>query len=197
MVRSRLEVFQFALDVMILVFSLYLSSVIRIKLQVGTTGPVEAFEIPPVLYLIVLVVWLFIFVQNDVYIHKFGTKFRFRLLNLVKSHFIACFLYFGVLYLVLRDVSRLQSFYFIGFVLVGVVVSRILIRIIRIVFLEGEESKIRVLIAGTGENAAHVREKIRANPRTNLHFVGFVQLPFDDEAVSGISEEISAVSTNC
>jgi exopolysaccharide biosynthesis polyprenyl glycosylphosphotransferase len=180
MVRSRFEFVQFVVDAVLLVLCLYLSSVIRINLPYGMEAPLSIFIMPPALYLIVLVIWGFIFFETNVYWHRYGTKFRYRLLNAVKSHFIACFLYFGVLYLVYRDISRLQSFYFVGLVFVGLVVSRIIIRLVQILFLENEEHKIRVLIVGAGANGLHLKEKIEHNPRTNLHVVGFVPLPFDE-----------------
>lgn len=190
MVRSRLEIFHSILDSIILIASLYLSSVVRINVELGTTGPDFAFEVPAPLYVIIVLVWLLIFIENDVYVHRFGTKFRFRLLNMIRSHLIACFLYFGVLYLVYRDFSRFQSFYFVSFALIGMVGSRILIRLTQILVFERDETRIRVVIVGTGVNAVHLRDKIRSNPRHNLHLVGFIRLPFDDEIAPGIDGEI-------
>ena len=190
MVRSRLEIFQFVVDGMLLLVSLYLSERVRISVDIGTVGPDEAFAVPAPLYGIILLVWLLIFVENDVYVHRFGTKFRFRLLNMIRSHFIACFLYFGVLYLAYRDFSRFQSFYFITFALIGMTGSRIIIRLAQIFIFERDESRIGVLIVGTGANAAQLKDKIRGNPRHNLNLVGFMRLPFDDETAPGLEDEI-------
>ncbi|MEP7290564.1 MAG: sugar transferase [Chloroflexota bacterium] len=181
MVRSRFEIIQFLTDAILIILALYLSSVIRINVPYGMDAAIDVFILPPILYVIALAVWGLIFFENDVYWHRFGTKFRYRLLNVVKSHFIACFLYFGTLYLVFRDVSRLQSFYFIGLFFLGLVISRLVIRLVQILFFEGEARKIPVLIVGTSMNALHLKEKMRLNPRANLHLVGFVPLPFDEE----------------
>ncbi|MCC6804334.1 MAG: sugar transferase [Anaerolineae bacterium] len=188
--RSRTEVLQLVVDCMILLASLFLSYYVRVSIDIGIPGVPETFVVPTPLYGIILLVWMTIFVQNDVYVHRFGTKFRFRLLNMIRSHVIACFLYFGVLYLAYRDFSRFQSFYFVSFALIGMTASRILIRLVTIFFFEREERLLRVLIVGTGANAAQLRDKIRSNPRHNLNLVGFIRLPFDDETAPGLDSEI-------
>lgn len=190
MVRSRLEILQFVVDNIILLASLFLSYYVRVSINIGIPGANEVFVVPTPLYAIILIVWLVIFVQNDVYVHRLGTKFRFRLLNMIRSHVIACFLYFGVLYLVYRDFSRFQSFYFVTLALIGLVGSRVVIRLARIFVFEREESRLRVVIVGTGANAAELRDRIRSNPRHNLNLVGFVRLPFDEETAQGLESEI-------
>lgn len=201
MVRSRFEFVQFVVDAVLMVLCLYLSSVIRINLPYGMDAPLAIFVMPPALYAIVLVVWNVIFFETSVYWHRYGTKFRYRLLNVVKSHLIACFLYFGVLYLGFRDISRLQSFYFVALLFAGLVISRVIIRLVQILFLEDEQHKIRVLIVGAGENGLHLKAKIESNPRANLHVVGFVPLPFDEsqnvqippEQIIGAVDELPAL----
>ena len=190
MVRKRLEIFQLVIDCIVLLASLYLSYLARIRIDLGIVGADVAFAVPTPLYGIVLVVWLLIYIENDIYVHRFGTKFRFRLLNVIRSHLIACFLYFGVLYLIYRDFSRFQSFYFVLFALIGMVGSRIVIRLGQMFIFERDEAGIGVLIVGTGVNAAHLRDKIRGNPRQNLKLVGFVRLPFEDGTAPGIDSEI-------
>ncbi len=190
MIRSQLEVVQFLADMVILLVSLYLSSVIRIQVKLGMEAAVEAWIVPPPLYAIVVLIWAAIFVGNGVYVHTFGSKFRRRLLRVINSHLIASFLYLGVLYLMFRDVSRLESAYFIMLSLTGMVLSRVLSRLVQIRYRESETRKVRVLIAGTGVNALHLRDKIRANPRNNLHLVGFVRLPFDDETLPELANQI-------
>lgn len=179
MLRSRFEFVTFMLDSIVLVLALYLSSVIRISIPLGMRAPVEQFIMPPLLYVIMLAVWGLIFFETGVYWHKFGTKFRTRILRIIRSHFIACFLYFGVLYLAFRDVSRLQSFYFVTLGLVGLVGVRGLLRLGEVLFFDTEDRKVRVLILGTSTNAVQLKERMRRNPRANLHLVGFVPLPFD------------------
>ncbi len=190
MLRSRFEIVQYALDAILLCLALYLSSVVRLSVPLGMDAPRSVFIMPLELYVIVLAVWSLIFLITDVYWYRLGARFRGRLLNLVLSHFIACFLYFGVLYLAFRDVSRLQSFYFVTLALVGLVASRLVFRLGQAVFLRGDAHRIRVLIVGTSANAVQLRERMRRNPRANLHLVGFVPLPFDEGECAVPSDEI-------
>jgi exopolysaccharide biosynthesis polyprenyl glycosylphosphotransferase len=181
MLRSRVETLHILADLFILAAALYLSSVIRRAIDIGLPAPVETFIPQPPLYLIVLLVWMLIFSQNNVYIHHFGEKFRFRLFNVIKSHIIAAFLFFGVLYLTFRDFSRFQAFYFIVLSGVGLVGFRLIYQLLWRVFYDREVRRFHVLILGVNENARQLQARIRRNPRNHLSLVGFVRSPFDDD----------------
>jgi exopolysaccharide biosynthesis polyprenyl glycosylphosphotransferase len=181
MLRSRVEILHILVDLLILVAALYLSSVIRRIVDIGLPAPVETFIPQPALYLIVLLVWMLIFSQNNIYIHRFGEKFRFRLFNLIKSHIIAAFLFFGVLYLTFRDFSRLQAFYFIALGGIGLVSFRLIYQLFWRVFYDRDIRRFHVLILGVNDNACQLQERIRRNPRNHLSLVGFVRSPFDDD----------------
>jgi exopolysaccharide biosynthesis polyprenyl glycosylphosphotransferase len=181
MLRSRVETLHILADLLILITALYLSSVIRRTFDIGLPAPVETFIPQPALYLIVLLVWMLIFAQNNIYIHRFGEKFRFRLFNVVKSHIIAAFLFFGVLYLTFRDFSRLQAFYFIVLGGVGLVGFRLIYQFLWRAFYDREVRRFHVLILGVNANACQLQERIKRNPRNHLSLVGFVRSPFDDD----------------
>lgn len=184
MLRTRIEYYQLIIDIVLAVAALYASYVIRSAVPLGRQTIAEMLVVPQQLYVIVLAIWLLMFYQYDVYVRKFGTKFRFRILNLLRSHAIASFLYLGVLYLTYRDVSRLQSLYFIAMFAAGTVVSRVVIRLVEIKFLERDDNRFHVVIIGTNLSAARLIARIRENPRNNLKVVGIFSLR-DVEPPSG------------
>ncbi len=181
MLRSRVEYLHIFADLLIIASALYLSSVIRQAISIGLPAPEETFIPHPALYLIVILIWMLIFAQNNVYIHHFGQKFRFRLFNLIKSHIIAAFLFFGVLYLTFRDFSRLQAFYFIVAGGLGLISFRLFYQLIWRLFYDRDVRRIHVLIVGVNNNAFQLRERIEGNPRNHLSLAGFVRGPFDDD----------------
>jgi len=178
--RPRLEVITFLVDMVIILISLHLSYLIRLAVPIGLPGTADAFQIPPVLYLIIPIIWSLVFHQNSVYLSKFGSKFRYRILNVLKSHIIACFVYFGVLYLTYRHVSRVQSLYFIVLMVTGTILFRVVTRLIEYKFWETETRKLRVLVIGVSKTSTLFKEKIEHNPRNNLRFIGFIPFPFDE-----------------
>ncbi|MFN8450094.1 MAG: hypothetical protein U0521_16305 [Anaerolineae bacterium] len=70
-------------------------------------------------------------------------------------------MYFGVLYLIYRDFSRFQSFYFVLFALIGMVGSRIVIRLGQMFIFERDEAGIGVLIVGKGQRRPPARQDSR------------------------------------
>jgi exopolysaccharide biosynthesis polyprenyl glycosylphosphotransferase len=190
MLEKRLEVPQLLLDAFVAVIALQLSYVLRTTLPIGVPLGPGMLAAPQALPVIIAIVWLTIFYQNDVYVRKFGTQWYTRILNLVRSHTIASFLYFGVLYLTYRDVSRLQSLYFVVVFFAGMLATRVLVRFAQTTLREKDRRSIRVLIVGTGENAARLRERIQKNPHHNLKVVGFFRLYDEEEIAPGIEYDI-------
>src|SRR5687768_16049392 len=129
MLEKRLEGHQLLLDGIVAVIALQLSYLLRTTLPIGVTLGPGMLAAPEALPSIIAIVWLAIFYQNDVYVRKFGVRWPTRLLNLTRSHAIASFLYFGVLYMTYRDVSRLQSLYFVAVFFAGMLLTRAAIRI--------------------------------------------------------------------
>ena len=190
MLEKRLEGHQLLLDGIVAVIALQLSYLLRTTLPIGVPLGPGMLAAPAALPSIIAIVWLAIFYQNDVYVRKFGVRWPTRILNLMRSHAIASFLYFGVLYMTYRDVSRLQSLYFVAIFFAGMLATRAAIRIAEAAIGDADSRTVRVLIVGTGENAARLRERIQSNPYNNLKVAGFVRL-FDEEDIApGIESEI-------
>lgn len=181
MLRNRIEYLHIVLDTLLAVGTLYAAFLLRITLPFGMEVSLDVLVTPPSLYALVVVIWLLIFYQNGVYVRHFGQMFRLRLLNLVKAHIIASLLYLGVLYLTFRDVSRLQSFYFISTFFVAMVISRLIVYGFEQISSSRESTDLRVLVVGTGDNAVRLRAKILSNKRNNLKLLGFFRIHPEDD----------------
>lgn len=176
MLRNKFEYPHLLIDMLLAVASLYGAYLLRVALPYGRPATPDILAVPPVLYPLVVAVWQLIFYQNDVYLRRGGVMFRVRLLTLAKAHLIASLLYFGVLYLTLRDVSRLQSLYFVGLFFTLMVVYRVVWRSVEVWALRRGRDHLRVIIVGTDENAVRLRDRLMANPRYNVALVGFFRL---------------------
>lgn len=181
MIRSRFEYWQLLLDIALGAAALRLSEQIRVAIPLGRQVIPEMLAVPVPVYAIMAGIWLLVFYQYDVYVRRFGTKFRYRMLNLLRSHAIASFLFLGALYLTYRDVSRLQAIYFILLFALGMVATRTGSRLIEIGYLEGDDTRFNVVIVGTTLNAVRLSERISENPRNNLKVIGFFRLRDDEE----------------
>lgn len=190
MLEKRLEGYQLLLDGIVAVIALQLSYLLRTTLPIGVPLGPGMLAAPEVLPIIIALVWLTIFYQNDVHVRKTGVRWYTRILNLTRSHVIASFLYFGILYMTYRDVSRLQSLYFVAVFYVGMLATRAVLRIGESMIGDADSRITRVLIVGTGENAARLRERIQSNPYNNLNVAGFVRLFDEDDIAPGIESEI-------
>ena len=98
--------------------ALALSSALRIRLEFGKPGAPEAFINPAILYVLASIIWLFAFSRSDVYGPRRSPQIWGELWNILIGHTIASFIFFGILYLVYRDFSRVQAGYFIAIALV-------------------------------------------------------------------------------
>lgn len=190
MLEKRLEVQQLLLDAIVALIALQLSYLLRTTLPIGAPLGPGMLAAPEALPSIIAIVWLVIFYQNDVYVRKFGVRWHMRILNLTRSHAIASFLYFGVLYLSYRDVSRLQSLYFVVIFFAGMLATRVVMRFAEAAIRGSDGRTVRVLIVGTGENAARLRERIQSNPYNNLEVVGFVRFDDEEDIAPGIESDI-------
>lgn len=190
MLEKRLEVWQLLLDAIVALIAFQLSYWLRTVLPVGALLGPDMIAAPEALPVIIAVVWLTIFYQNDVYVRKSGTRWHTRILNLTRSHVIASFLYFGVLYLTYRDVSRLQSLYFVAIFFAGLLAMRALVRFAEAALGDSDRRIVRVLIVGTGENAVRLRERIQKNPHHNLKVVGFFRLNDEEDTAPEIEHEV-------
>jgi exopolysaccharide biosynthesis polyprenyl glycosylphosphotransferase len=178
-------------DILLVFVALGLSSFLRINLDLGAEPLTEpAFLTPPPLYGIAVLIWLFAFQQAGVYRAGSDMRFRTALRRVLTGHMLGGLLFFGALYITFRDYSRLQSLYFLVLLLVGVVAHRAILRLLRPYLRRFVNNRRTVIIVGTSESAAHLRDVVYDCREAGLTFAGFVKLRESDPVEPGIEEQI-------
>lgn len=176
----RYQVFLVLSDALIVAAMLALSSWLRVSLELGAPGAAIAFTTPGWLFPVTIGVWLFAFQQSGVYSAVDSIHFRPALRRVVAGHAIACLLFLGVLYLGYRDYSRLQAFYVMALILIGVVGHRFLLRILRGYLSPYVNQRRVVIIAGANPVGRRLGRKISSADHNILQLRGFVRLPTDE-----------------
>jgi exopolysaccharide biosynthesis polyprenyl glycosylphosphotransferase len=162
------------MDVLVVCGALALSSVIRIRVEFGKPGAPEAFFNPAILYFLASVIWLFAFSRTDVYGPRRSPQIWGEIWNILIGHTIASFIFFGILYLVYRDFSRVQAGYFIGIALVGLVAYRLVMRVFYQRFGNAISDKRQVLVVGTDASATNIADTVKLYDWAGLSFAGYV-----------------------
>jgi exopolysaccharide biosynthesis polyprenyl glycosylphosphotransferase len=163
------------------VCALALSSLLRIRIDLGAEGIWQAFVTPPLLYPIAVVIWLFAFGQTQVYAARSATTFGRMLRRVLTGYLLACLLFLGALYITFRDFSRLQTIYFMVLLLIGIVLHRIALTPVRKRFQRYINSQRTVVIVGAGESGQRIGAMIAANHDTGLNLAGYVRATSDDQ----------------
>ncbi len=172
---SRYKIFHYCVDALIVIGALMLASYLRISVDVGLEGPNYAFETPLFLFAVTPIIWFFAFQQTQVYEENHTLRHTHKIRQIITGNILAGLIFLGLLYLTYRDYSRLQSVYFILFVVFGTLFYRELWRVIAHVFRFDDDYPI--LIIGYNANAAALSRQLVENRRAHSHlrFVGFLQ----------------------
>jgi len=101
--------------------------------------------------------------------------------RLLFGHLTAALLFFGVLYLVYREYSRLQSTYFLFLAFIGLFGYRTALVLYRR-FAMSRAGSYAVLVIGTDTNAVHIAKTIGRYQWMGFAFVGFVRQYSTDSA---------------
>jgi exopolysaccharide biosynthesis polyprenyl glycosylphosphotransferase len=174
-------------DVVIVILALALSSLMRINLGIGLIGSDEAFLTPPALFIVASILWLLAFQLVGVYSPLYTAWLWQELQRVILGHGLACLLFFGVLYITLRDYSRLQAFYLIGLVLLGVIAHRSAVRVFHRLTGKHAARTCKVLIVGTDANAQRIGETVTVYQWTGLQLLGYLRHHPDDS----VNEELA------
>ncbi|MCC6617010.1 MAG: sugar transferase [Anaerolineae bacterium] len=181
---------RFALfDALFVILSLYISSVIRTSVDVGLAAEPEVFVIPLLLYVITVIIWHLVFQTFNVYSMMYSRVLTRSLRRMVQAHMMASLTFFGVLYIVYRDFSRIQSVYF-------VLITLVLMTLVRLYHFWGfarisSKDEHKVVIVGTDEHAYKIGSIIARV--TGLNLIGFVRHNDDDDPILASSEIIGHV----
>lgn len=162
------------LDFLLVIASLAISSKLRIQLDIGQEAIAEAFRPPLILYPLASFFWVFALYMMKVYIPIFSKPFWQELQRLLFGHVMASFSFFGLLYLLYRDFSRLQAIYLVTLIFIFLFMARIAIRLFFIWYGDRWQHPYRVGIIGVGKHAEQVGDKIRVVKRQGMQLIGFI-----------------------
>jgi exopolysaccharide biosynthesis polyprenyl glycosylphosphotransferase len=175
----RYQLFLAVSDAVLVILALALSSVLRINIDIGMEAPLTNFLIPPLLYPITVIIWLFAFGQTHVYAAHSTTSVGRVLRRVFAGHTLACLIFLGALYVTFRDFSRLQAVYFMVLLLVFIMLHRMILNPVRSRLRQYINTQRTVLVVGLSESARRIGSLVAENADAGLNFAGYVRA-FDD-----------------
>ncbi|MEZ4670965.1 MAG: sugar transferase [Anaerolineae bacterium] len=170
----RYLLFLYVSDVLLVCGTLALSFTVRTRVEFGKPGILDAFVVPPALYLIASLIWLFAFHRANVYGPRRSPSLLHEIRHIVIGQGMAALLFFGALYIGYRDFSRVQAGYFIVMSLAVLIAYRALARFIYRYFGHNISDVRRVLVVGTDVNATALGKTVKQYDWAGLRLVGYV-----------------------
>ncbi|MCA9909243.1 MAG: sugar transferase, partial [Anaerolineae bacterium] len=190
-VNERYSLLNRLFDTLIIVLTLELSNYIRVSFPIGRPAPNEALDVPLYFLPITVIIWQIVFTAFQVYGLSYGKLHVRSFPRLVEAHLIAALTFMGILYIVHRDFSRLESAYFIGTSLLIMLSYRFIWPYASALLGANPWTKRKVLIIGTNNQALQISRIITDYAAAGLQFAGFVRHVTDEMPESEIdSEEI-------
>lgn len=178
-INNRFRVRRRIVDIILIVVSLYASYLLRAEINLGKPALVTALEIPLVLYVVAILVWQISFSIFHVYAIPYQNLRTRTLSSLVKGNITAIMAFWGVLYLLYRDFSRLQTFYFVVILFALMLAYRVIWNWLKVLLKVGTYHKRNILIVGVSDYAIQLGRIITDYATAGLNLAGFV--PHNDE----------------
>ena len=174
--------FSMLLDVLSVVFGLWLSVTIRPALNVLAfiKDVNSSVVVPSTLYLLFPVIWVIIFSALSIYDGRKFLRAADELAALFLSTFIATISTAGILYLSYREVSRALFIVFVTSTFLLCLVWRIFARMYFRARPQSAAISRRLLVVGVGPLGQGVGRQIQLSPSENLTLVGFVDDGYND-----------------
>ena len=172
----RFTLFLVLLDALLVICALLVATGLRIVIPFGLPGTPLQRLLPLPIYFAALMLYNIIFVLLNVYNPRNATGVLRELQAVLSASVLAWLMLLGALYLSFRDVSRLQTIYFLGVHLLLVIASRLTLRSVYHARGSRRFTTRNVLIVGTNGSASQMLDLIRQHMWTGLCPVGMVAL---------------------
>ncbi len=172
--RFDYSLFVVITDILLMWAALLSATVARIHVPLGIQVPTSVWTLPFPVYIIAGLVWLAIFSLLNVHTPLFQIHLSKELQRVILASSVSWLLLIGILYLSYREVSRLQTLYFLGFVLVYLSAFRILLRWVLARLGPYRIHTHRVLVVGTGVSAQEFTKNLDAHQANTFVLVGYV-----------------------
>ncbi|MCC6617012.1 MAG: sugar transferase [Anaerolineae bacterium] len=176
-------------DAIIIVLTLEVSNQIRVSFPLGKPAPNEVLTVPLYFLPITVIIWQLVFTAFQVYSLSHIKLHMRSFPRLIEGHLIAALTFMGILYIVHRDFSRLESAYFIIISLVLMLAYRFIWPFASAIVGANPWTKRKVLIIGTNNQALQIQRIITEFATAGLQFVGFVRHSHDEHIASEITAE--------
>ncbi len=165
-------------DLLITLLTLQLASTIRIRFELGNELPNTSVQLPWQLYAAVTAIWFIVFMLLVPQRAIFTDGLIAAIGRLVAAVSLSSLSFAGMLYLSVRNVSRLQFIYFALLDLALLVVFHLIVR--AYILLRHQRSvERRVLIVGGGEHGVQLAQEFARRPWAGINVVGYAS----DEAL--------------
>jgi exopolysaccharide biosynthesis polyprenyl glycosylphosphotransferase len=178
-------------DLLLIPLGLLIASQLRSVLPFGRGGALslEAVETPWTVYALAIVCWIAAMALNGVYSPQRVLRWYNEAGRVVYSAALATLVMAGLLYLVYRQMSRLQFVYFMVITTILLLAVRALLRIYyRSVGRSRPGWRLRLLIVGAGALGQRVAQIIRDRSRWGYSLVGYA-----DDSPALVDAEVEGV----
>ncbi len=176
----RYQAFLVLSDALIVSVMLFIAEQIRITVDLGKSNSPYNFETPFLLYPIAIAIWFIMFQKARVYSTVDSLHFRPAARQVIAGHSVACLVFLGVLFLTYRDYSRLQALYFLVLTLIGVLVHRFVLRLLREKLSSYMHSQRVVIIVGINPIGERLGAEIDNSDPGIICLEGYVLLPGEE-----------------
>lgn len=165
-------------DLLITALCLYISSKIRFYVDLGYDLSRQEVQIPWQLYAGVLVIWLVVFLLLTPQRALFSRSLLEAIGRLVSAVVLASLSFAGLLYMSVRDVSRLQFVYFAVLNLCALLIFHLLMR--AYTYTRSRRSvQRRALVVGASAAAERIAEEFNRRPWTGVAVTGYTSDSYD------------------
>jgi len=188
-VNERYNLLNRIFDTLVIILALELAYLLRVSLPFGMPAALEVLNVPFYFLPITVIIWQIVFTAFQVYGYSQGKLHVRSFPHLIEAHVIAALTFMGILYVVHRDFSRLESAYFIGISLLLMLGYRFAWPFISALVGANPWTKRKVLIIGTSEQALQIRHIITDYAAAGLQFAGYVRHSTDEVTAEEIRSE--------
>jgi len=172
--NPRYQLFLAGSDAGLVILALLLSIVLRMNINLGMDADPEIFTPPLILYVVTPLIWLFAFGTSGAYSANSKMPFVQTLRRVTSGHILASLIFLGALYLIYRDFSRLQAFYFTGLSYLFIIIHRAVLLAFNRRLAGAINTPRRVIVVGTDAHALEVGTAVEAGASFGAHLVGYV-----------------------
>ncbi|MEO0563007.1 MAG: hypothetical protein AAF125_12940, partial [Chloroflexota bacterium] len=195
----RFSLFLVALDTILVILALQAATVARIWLPFGLPGTADLRILPIPVYIIAVVVHNVIYAMLNVHSpRQVGTLLR-ELQVITGAALLGWLMFLGALYMTYRDVSRLQTVYFLAGHIVLIYGSRVALRLWYLARGRRRISTRGVLIIGSTGPAEQMYSLVEAQSFTGLQTTGVIPVgePPVDAPVVGELDQLEDIISAC